>query len=371
MVGTDEPSPIGDIQLNKVLDISNNNCPTTLDLKHDDNLSDFGTPLNTFEASKIQNFLDDGEIAAAAASESKTLRILFTGEAKDGYEASPKLTAITEVNKTPDHVPPQPDLGTSPRARKDLARTIALHEPGFEKGYDSDGDIGPFWDAKEDEGEQEEQDDEQDDEEKATTVANEATIEEISDDEDTAEQEQEQTTVAATITRTEPTIGHIPIANDVIDKMLRPAIAMELQKRGLGVKGIKEILQARLKQGIKDKVPVVVLNPNSSKVPSKTKKKKAKKANAPNKSTSTLIKDFPDGCYWRPLIPSSTADEPTNPTFNLARAPTVPQDEVDNVTVKWNFAEKFERPGFLRRHQKLVKLRNGQSDPEFVRKHKL
>jgi hypothetical protein len=43
----------------------------------------------------------------------------------------------------------------------------------------------------------------------------------------------------------------------------------------------------------------------------------------------------------------------------LARAPTVPQDEVDNVTVKWNFAEKFERPGFLGRHQKLVKLRNG------------
>jgi hypothetical protein len=276
------------------------------------------------------------------------------------------LTTISEVNKTPDHVLPQPDLGTSSRARN-LDRTIALHEPGFEKGYDSDGDIGPFWDAIEDEGEQEEQDDE---EEEATAVANETTIDKEIDEE--SEQEQEQTT---TITTTDLTmtsgatttnIGHhVPIANDLIDKILRPQIVIELRKRDLNVSGKKEIVRARLKQGMKDEVPVVVAaikNPN----PKKKKATKRTSNNAPKK-TSTI-------------------------SFNLARAPTVPEDEADNVTVKkWNFAEKFERPGFLGRYPKLVKMRNGRQkmdanglpvsefavrekgmpDPEFVKKHKL
>jgi hypothetical protein len=132
----------------RILDINNSNRPTSLDLSREDNFSDFGTPLNTFdETPKTPNILqngENGEIAAATATEPRTSRILFTEEAKDGNGTSPKLTrTISEVNKTPDHVPLQPDLGTSPCARN-LARTIALHEPGFEKGYDSDGDIGPF-----------------------------------------------------------------------------------------------------------------------------------------------------------------------------------------------------------------------------------
>jgi hypothetical protein len=141
---------------------------------------------------------------------------------------------------------------------------------------------------------------------------------------------------------------------------------------------------------MKGKVPHVMSN---SAKPKKKRKKDATKANAPRKkSATTSIKDFPDGCFWKQLVPSSTANKPTNPTFAFARAPTVPEDEADNVTIKWDFAEKFSRPMFQGQHQKSFKLRNGQQkmnketgspvtdsllqkkrmpDPEFAKKQKL
>ena len=266
MAGTDEPSPREPIQLNEILGISNSNGPTSLDLGNNDDLDEFGTPLNTFEAPKTANILHNGEIAAASGTQAKTSRVLFTDVTRDAHVPGPSLAAISEVNNTPDQVPTQPDLGTSPRARN-IARAIALHEPGIEKGYDSDGDIGPFWDALEDEGEQEEPLYE---EEEATKVANEESIIEVADDEE-SEQEETTTELATTITTkltTTPAItttndtgrGHTVIEDDLIVKMLRPAIAIELKKRDLSVKGKKEVLQERLKQAMKDKVPVVISN---------------------------------------------------------------------------------------------------------------
>ena len=401
MAGTDEPSPLEGIQLNDISAITNTNGPTSLDLGNNEDLSEFGTPLNTFEAPKTPNITDNGDYGASTAAQVKTSRVLFTDAATDTQVHCPKITAICDVNKTPDHVPKQPDLGSSPRARN-IARTIELHEPGFENGYDSDGDIGPFWDAIEDEGEQEEPLYE---EEEATLVAKEASIEVI-DDNDKSEQVQitklaattttEFTMTPMTITNNDTTPRHVAIGDDLIDKMLRPAISIELRKRSLSVKGLKEELQARLKQAMKDKVPVAIGN-NSKLLPKKKKNKIATKVNATKvnamkkKSTTTYVKDFPEGCYWRPLLPSSTAAEPANPTFKLARAPTVPEDEAANVTVKWDFAEKFARPVFLGRYKRLVMQRNGRQkmdtsglpltesvlrkkgmpDPEFVKKHRL
>jgi hypothetical protein len=77
-------------------------------------------------------------------------------------------------------------MGTGSHARN-TARTIALHEPGFEDCQDSEGGISPFWDATEDEGEQEEPLHEK---EEATKMANEASIQTTDD----VESEEEETT---------------------------------------------------------------------------------------------------------------------------------------------------------------------------------
>jgi hypothetical protein len=186
-------------------------------------------------------------------------------------------------------------------------------------------------------------------------VAKEASIEVI-DGNDESEQEQITTKLAATTT-TELTMPpmiatnndiaprHVAIADDLIDKMLRPAISIELQKRSLSVKGLKEVSQARLKQAMKDKVHVAI--GNNSELLTKKKKKIVTKVNATKvnaikkKSTTMLVKGFPDRCCWRPLLPSSTAAEPANSTFKLTRAPAVPEDKAANVTVKWDFVENF------------------------------
>jgi hypothetical protein len=113
MADTDKISPPGNIQLNDILGISNTNGRMTLDLSNNDDLSDFGTPLHTLEDKKTPNIVQNGEIAAATATEPRTSRILFTEEAKDNNETGPKLTTIREVNKTPDQLLPQPDLGAT------------------------------------------------------------------------------------------------------------------------------------------------------------------------------------------------------------------------------------------------------------------
>ena len=133
MAGTDQSSPLEGIQLNDILAISNINGPASLDLENNVDLSEFGKPLNALEAPKTPNILDNGDYAASNAAQAKASRVLFTDAATDTHVHGLKLTAISKVNKTPDHVPKQPDLGSSPRARN-IARTIAIHEPGFEKG---------------------------------------------------------------------------------------------------------------------------------------------------------------------------------------------------------------------------------------------
>jgi hypothetical protein len=62
---TNHHPPHVDINLNNILDITNTNRPTSLDLSNEDNFSNFGTPLNTLEAPKTPNILQNGGITAA------------------------------------------------------------------------------------------------------------------------------------------------------------------------------------------------------------------------------------------------------------------------------------------------------------------
>jgi hypothetical protein len=54
----------------------------------------------------------------------------------------------------------QPEVFRSPEAKK-IAHVIKLNEDQFEQGYDSDGEIGPFFDAIKEEGVQDYDDDEE------------------------------------------------------------------------------------------------------------------------------------------------------------------------------------------------------------------
>jgi hypothetical protein len=101
MADTDEISTPRNIQLNDILGINNTNGTTALDLTNNDDLSDFGTPRHTLDDQKTPNTDQNGEIAAATATQPRTSRTLFTEEAKDDNETGPMLTTIPEVKKKP------------------------------------------------------------------------------------------------------------------------------------------------------------------------------------------------------------------------------------------------------------------------------
>jgi hypothetical protein len=81
MAGGVEPSPLEPIHLNNTLRASNGNGPTSLDLGNNDDLSEFGTPLNAAKAPKTPNILHNDDCAAATATQPKTERVLFTDQA--------------------------------------------------------------------------------------------------------------------------------------------------------------------------------------------------------------------------------------------------------------------------------------------------
>ena len=71
-----------------------------------------------------------------------------------GVEALGSAPPVNNTDKTPKRQPPATSTTPSPQAR-DLAQAFRLLESKFNDGYDSDGEIAPFYDAMEEEGEQE------------------------------------------------------------------------------------------------------------------------------------------------------------------------------------------------------------------------
>jgi hypothetical protein len=78
MAGTNEPSPLSTLISTKLQTLTMATAPMPWFLSNNCDLSDFGTPPNTFDAPKNPNILHDGEVAAATAAEPKTLRVPFT-----------------------------------------------------------------------------------------------------------------------------------------------------------------------------------------------------------------------------------------------------------------------------------------------------
>ena len=72
------------------------------------------------------------------------------------------------------------------------------------------------------------------------------------------------------------------------------------------------------------------------------------------------MKGFETNAYWEVLEHSaSRVDEPTNPTFSTARAPTIPEEDGAYVPVKHKFDHTFGCPQFEGRVNMLQRFANG------------
>ena len=71
------------------------------------------------------------------------------------------------------------------------------------------------------------------------------------------------------------------------------------------------------------------------------------KGKTKKKKTGELHSCFAEGAYWKELNPmEATVEEPVNPTFTNARAPTIEERDTEFVPVKYNFEETFDRDVF-------------------------
>ena len=117
------------------------------------------------------------------------------------------------------------------------------------------------------------------------------------------------------------------IPNNVITKMKVADLKAELSKRGLDMKGLKNVLLDRLKQAMVDKVPVL--------------------SNSELRSDNERICGFAATAKWKLLKPiEEPVAEPGNIVGTL-HAPTIPEEDALFVPQKHNFAETFDRSPFV------------------------
>jgi hypothetical protein len=167
----------------------------------------------------------------------------------------------------------------------------------YQEGYDSDGEVGPFFDAI---ANQKDDDDEEFDEDEHTPVLEEASS-------NNQQQENEVT----------------PVVNSTdLQKMTAAQLKDELRKRNLAVNGRKEVLIQRL---------LAPAPPATS-------------ARRPIQQQQPAISGFAPNAAWSELKNSNErATEPNQQYSNLV-GPTVPSGQAE--APKYNFEETFDRPPF-------------------------
>ena len=152
--------------------------------------------------------------------------------------------------------------------------------------------------------------------------------EEWKETEDTQQQEGEEQPTALPPLPPPPEV-HISIEDAVFMALKVGALKNELKTRGQSSTGKKTDLQERLKIVLTKKLLVLNLTINKNVMPNKVKKKV---------ETPKGMKAFPISAYWRVLQPKSEAVvEPTNPSFKLARAPKIAEQDAEFVPIKYDF----------------------------------
>jgi hypothetical protein len=392
MADDDPTSSLPASQYAQVLAGITPNRACEVDSEESDGFDEFSTPLGTQTEAEI------GCVAGTSTEKKKKAnlsKVLFINGATTNGEGSQKTSASESAQKTAKGPLLQPEVFRSPE-RKKIAR---VNERRFEQGYDSDGDIGPFYDAIDSEWGQDYDDDEEIPEgcddltfknadvltENAvapTANADAPSNPPVNPSVATAENSNIPETNAVA-----PIVGPTPkvLTLEMIDGLNVNDLKKQCKKKGLKVAGKKQDLVERLRKAVRNKIP--------DKTPEGKSKQLIKKKVNDEDDEVDEVKGFAPGAYWKTLTQNPIAvPEPENPEFKNARAPTVPEDEAHIAApIKYHYDERFDRPVFKGKLKETVMLRNGRAkktpdgkdqsreipyekgrpDPHFVKKQKL
>ena len=273
-----------------------------------------------------------------------------------GTAASDPMTDIengaVEPTGATDALPRSPKHTTTvPRESIASPKQIQLpsfnfHEDDLDNGYDTDGQIGPFNDCIELEGEQ-------DFEEDSNIPVLEVLGRGDTDD------ETNDIVVAVEVINEESTVvndplEHVPIEDGVLMKMSKPDLQENLRSRGQRVSGNKGELQKRLKDTLRKKIPV------GFSLQKKSESKSSKNKGGGDEQRETGMKTFSKTAHWKILTPDEIpAEEPANPNFSTPRAPTIDGKDAAHVPLKYNFSDKIDRPIFTGLMNVAVKYASG------------
>jgi len=230
------------------------------------------------------------------------------------------------------------EVNASPRIQSLI--NLREREQYFEEGYDSDGERGPFCDVHRLEGEQ--------------MFDEEVPMLPSEDNNEEDEEDIHEVNIDEALYRTElDTPIHIDIDDEVLKKMTKPLLKIELKMRKKAVGGNKKELLDRLQLALKEKAVAYTEEMWKWKKLHDTEDEKKEKKQ-PGMSA------FPATAWWRDLVPETTiAIEPDNPTFKRARAPTVPQQDIEFVPTKHNFSATFHVPEFTASKDVFERTRKG------------
>jgi len=285
------------------------------------------------------------------------------------HEKSPSQQPTAAGNTPNRGVPVETiDIASKMSPHRVNLSKIAQLEPKFDDRYDSNNEIGPFYDAVDREGDQDWMEDAMSE---SRPFSNEGETGGNHDLDPQAELQEPMPSLPV----------HIPIEDEVFEKFKKPELVHELKIRGILNTGNKSELKVRLKEALSKKVVV------SGELQKKKKKKKKTQAK------SGIGRGFIETAYWRILDADVTiVEEPENPTFKIPRAPTINEQDGEFVPVKHNFSKhKFDIPVFKAMTHAPQRFANGRAKfnrdgtfmrettirnmgnikPEFVKMHKL
>jgi len=120
-----------------------------------------------------------------------------------------------------------------------------------------------------------------------------------------------------------------------------------LKMRSIVAKGKEADMLAQLKKPFADKVPI------NTPLKTAAKKRESKKSNS-------LASIFQNDAYRKVLVSQKDiTEEPYNPRWKQAHAPTIVAEDEAYVLVKHNFNDTFERSEFKVKYEEVQRFPNG------------